>query len=68
MRYGGDIKNVAVDKQGNLVITSGIDEIHVSAPVIYYADDKAHKINAAFLVIENEIGFKLPQIMIPQEH
>jgi gliding motility-associated-like protein len=36
MQYGGDVKTIKTNKQGNLIIESDIDRIQQSTPITYY--------------------------------
>ena len=61
MRYGADVKSIRLDKNGNMIVSSGIDEISISAAVCYYAEDASRKFNSLFNRAGNVIGFKLPE-------
>lgn len=61
IKYGGDVKNIREDKNGRLIISSGIDEISVSAADCYYADNSIQKFISPFRVNNNHISFKLPE-------
>ena len=61
LKYGGDVRTIRQDIAGNLIIKSILDEITMSAPVCFYADDdNQQKFSASFLIDEKEIGFKVP--------
>lgn len=60
MKYGGDIKNILQDKNGNLVIASDAGSISVSAAKCYYGDNSTQKFTSPFKIINNSIHFKLP--------
>ena len=57
MRYGGDVKKINTNKQGNLVIASDIDGIEETIPVSYYAKSTTDKIKTNFAIAKNEISF-----------
>jgi hypothetical protein len=57
MRYGGDVKKIKTNKQGNLVIESDIDGIEETIPVSYYANNTTSKIKTDFLITKNEVSF-----------
>lgn len=61
MKYGGVVSNITKDKADNLVIRSNIDEISMSAPVCFYADDKNQEFSTSFLIDDKEVGFKVPE-------
>ncbi len=61
MKYGGDVKNIIVDKQGNLIIKSAVDEILISNTVCYYTETIDQKFISSFTINKNEISFKLPR-------
>lgn len=69
MKYGGDIKTIKQDKNGNLIIKSDIDGIMQSIPVCYYADaaGKDENISSSFLINKNEISFNFPAIYNKKE-
>jgi hypothetical protein len=60
MKYGGDIKNITQDKHGNLIITSGVDEISISTAECYYADNSSQKFSSSFKIKNNTVNFALP--------
>ena len=60
IRYGGDNKTTKLVGNGNLVISSDIEDITVSAPESFYADGRSQKLNSAFRVSNNTINFVLP--------
>lgn len=41
LKYGGDVKTIKTTAAGNIIISSGIDEISSSIPVSYYGDRKS---------------------------
>lgn len=61
MRLGGDIKSVRNDKDGKLIIQSGIDGLMQSAPVCFYSDQSmnAKQLPVIFNVSRNTVGFQL---------
>ncbi len=61
LKYGGDVKNIATDKNGNLIIRSDIGDISISNAVCYYAESNAQKFNTGFRINRNEVSFKLPE-------
>lgn len=61
MKYGGDVKYIRTEKNGNLIIGSGVDEVSVTNAVCYYADDLSQKLNSSFRINKNEISFRLPE-------
>ncbi len=60
-RYDGDVKKIELDVNGNLRISSGIDDISVSAAECFYSDNSNQKFRSAFSLNNNRIGFKLPE-------
>src|SRR5258705_5417801 len=62
MRYGGDIRFLRSDKDGNLVIRSDIGSIHQSSPVSFYSgkENNGKKISTSCNVKNNIDGFMLP--------
>lgn len=58
MKYKGDVSKIRTDSTGNLIISSGIDDIIQSAPLCCYADDKNDSLKTSFKIINNEVGFK----------
>jgi SprB repeat len=65
LKYGGDVKNIATDEKGNLVIRSDIDGISVTIPVSYYEEKLLNKplseINTVFKITDKEISFAFPR-------
>ncbi len=65
MHYGGDVKRVKKDKNGNILITSDIDGITESVPFSFYGDtlanilDDSKKVGSAFKLKGNDAGFEL---------
>ena len=59
MRYGGDVKEINTNKQGNLVIASDIDGVEETIPVSYYASNTTDKIKTAFTITKNDVSFAL---------
>jgi hypothetical protein len=57
MQYGGDVKKIKTNKEGNLVIESDIDGIEETIPVSYYTNNAADKIKTEFAVTKNEVSF-----------
>jgi gliding motility-associated-like protein len=43
MQYGGDVKKIKTNKQGNLIIDSDIDGIQQSAPITFYTKPTNYK-------------------------
>lgn len=63
MKYGGDVKTIGQNKEGNLIVRSSVEAIIQSAPVGYFDgnSNKEEKIKVSFLFNEKSIiGFKLP--------
>jgi gliding motility-associated-like protein len=64
MKYGGDVKKIEQDKNGNLVIRSSVDGILQSAPIGYLINTnatKAEDANVHFSQTNNVISFKLSE-------
>lgn len=62
MKYGGDVKKIQQDNNGNFIVHSSVDGISQSSPVAYYKEEKTNKIEetaVTFLVNKNVISFKL---------
>ena len=61
MKFGGDVKNIRSDENGNLIIKSDINGITESIPVSYYADENnsSEKISSSYLIKGKEISFEL---------
>ena len=57
MQYGGDVKEINTNKQGNLIIASDIDGIEETIPVSYYASNTIDKIKTVFAIAKNEVSF-----------
>lgn len=62
MQYGGDVKSLRIDKEGNLTIHSDIGSIHQSSPVSFYSgkENNGKKILTSCRVKNNIVGFILP--------
>jgi gliding motility-associated-like protein len=62
MRYGGNVKSIETNSEGNLVIKSDIDGIIQSVPVCFFTDvvDTNEKTPAAYSIKKNTISFSLP--------
>lgn len=60
IRYGGDLKTIRRTPNGSLVVSSGIEDITVSVPQCYYADDREQKFGASFQVDNYAVRFNLP--------
>jgi hypothetical protein len=65
LKYGGDIKKIKTDRQGNLIIHSDVDGISSTAPVSYYGEsllsDAVGEIKVAYNLSKNEITFSFPE-------
>jgi gliding motility-associated-like protein len=61
MRYGGDVKSLQTDKEGNLTIHSDIGSIHQSSPVSFYSgkENNGKRISTSCSVKNNIVGFIL---------
>jgi hypothetical protein len=62
MRYGGDVKKIEKNKEGNLIVRSAVDGIMQSDMLAYVGDNvnSDSKINISFSSDKNVIRFKLP--------
>lgn len=64
MRFGGDIKKLKLDKNGELVIKSDIDGISETIPVSYYGTQvmtgKTAEVITEYKISGNEIRFSFP--------
>ncbi|HMK27820.1 MAG TPA: hypothetical protein VK483_17435, partial [Chitinophagaceae bacterium] len=62
MRYGGDVRSLRSDQEGNLTIRSDIGSIHQSSPVSFYSGKESNgkKISTSCSVKNNIVGFILP--------
>lgn len=59
IRYSGDVKVSRLSSNGNLVVSSDIEDINVSAPSSFYADD--HKdLTSSFRLNNNTLHFAIP--------
>lgn len=65
MKYGGDIKSIKKDADGNLLVRSDINGITESIPVSYYGNMVLNKsmseIKSAYTIAGNEISFNFPE-------
>ena len=65
MQYGGDVKKIKLNKQGNLIIDSDIEGIEQSIPITYYAETEnlATKIKLAtsYSITRNAVNFLLTE-------
>lgn len=65
MKFGGDIKSIKTDINGDLLIRSDINGMSSSIPVSYYADRLQSKptanIKTTYTLNDREIGFSIPQ-------
>jgi gliding motility-associated-like protein len=57
MRYGGDVKKIKKNKQGNLIIQSDIDGVEETMPVSYYTNNVTDKVKTECSITENEVSF-----------
>jgi SprB repeat len=64
LKYGGDVKIIKTDNNGNLIIRSDIDGISSSVPVNYYSERLVQKasveIKAGYKIENNQISFSFP--------
>ena len=64
MRYGGDLKKIKIDRNGNLQVYSDINGITETIPVSYYGTDPKEKgiekIVSIFQLKGNDISFSFP--------
>lgn len=62
MRYGGDVRSLQSDNEGNLTINSDIGSIHQSSPVSFYSgkENNGKRISTSCSVKNNIVGFILP--------
>lgn len=66
MRYGGDVKNIQKNKNGNLQISSDIDTLQETAPLAWYGNkqnisNQSDKIPISFRIDADETGFYFPE-------
>jgi gliding motility-associated-like protein len=61
MKFSGDVNKIKKDKEGNLIISSNIEDIIQTAPACYYATDKSEKLSIAFDITNKEVSFKLDE-------
>jgi len=65
LKYGGDIKKIKTDREGNLIIRSDIDGISASVPVCYYGESlsntTASELKAVYTLSNNEVHFSFPE-------
>jgi len=65
LKYGGAVKKIKTDRQGNLIISSDIDGISTTVPVSYYGESlSGNSIGTLKIVYKqsgNEIGFSFPE-------
>jgi guanyl-specific ribonuclease Sa len=65
IKYGGDIKNIKKDADGNLLVRSDINGVTESIPVSYYGNKVLNKntgeIKSACTIAGNEISFSFPE-------
>ena len=54
MQYGGDVKKIKLNKQGNLIIDSDIDGIQQSIPITYYNDNEKRETRNAQRATPND--------------
>jgi gliding motility-associated-like protein len=63
MRYGGDVKSIRQDKNGQLIISSDIEGIIQSAPLCFYPGDgnSSEKTRTGYAISSKKlVSFKLP--------
>jgi gliding motility-associated-like protein len=64
MQYGGDVKTITKNKQGNLVIESDIEGIQQSTPISYYPNQpinqSTNKLITNYQITNTQVTFTLP--------
>jgi guanyl-specific ribonuclease Sa len=64
IKYGGDVKKIAADIEGNLIIKSDIESITSTLPISYYGNQLLSKaasdIKTAYTIDGNQINFSFP--------
>lgn len=65
LKYGGDVKKIKTDRQGNLIIRSDIDGISTTVPVSYYGSSLLEKavgeLKAVYKLSGKGITFSFPE-------
>ncbi|HNP55060.1 MAG TPA: hypothetical protein PKK69_10580, partial [Ferruginibacter sp.] len=65
LRIGGDIKKCRVDREGNLLIGTGVNETRYTAPVAYYSStllrEPENRVPVSFEWHDNILQFHFPQ-------
>ena len=65
LKYGGDVKKIKLDRNGNLIIKSDIDGIMTTVPVSYYGkqlmDTAKGTLKSAFQLVGKQVHFYFPE-------